>query len=152
MSAGSSNSNLGYGGHYPYVTKSPFVNATSSNNPATFGSNQRPTSCMKGGRKRKYNRTSLYKSMPRRLTKRTYRNRKGGKKTKSQRKSRRFFKGGYSQFQNNLPFTPSYSVAGTTLNAGNLALANPPPISPNKGGCVDNYNHFMKSGFPSRGH
>ena len=152
MSAGSSNSNLGYGGHYPYVTKSPFVNGTSSNSSAMFGSNQRPTSCMKGGRKGKYNRTSLYKSMPRRLKTKTRTNRKGGKKTRGKRTSRRLFKGGYSQFQNNLPFTPSYSVAGTTLNAGNLALANPPLIFPNKGGCMDNYNHFMKSGFPSRGH
>lgn len=150
MSAGSSNSNLGYGGHYPYVTKSPFVNATSSNSPAMFGSNQRPTSCMKGGRKRKYNRTSLYKSMARRFKKRTYR--KGSKKTKGKRTSRRSFKGGYSQYQNNMPNTPSYSVAGTTLNAGNSALANPPPISARSGGCIDNYNHFTNAGFPSRGH
>jgi hypothetical protein len=150
MSAGSSNSNLGYGGHYPYVTKNPVVNGTSSNNPATFGSNQRPTSCMSGGRKRKYNRTSLYKSMARRLKKRTHRKR--SKKTRSQRRSRRSFKGGYSQYQNNMPNTPSYSVAGTTLNAGNSALANPPPISLNQGGCVDNYNRFTNTGFASRGH
>ena len=150
MSAGSSNSNLGYGGHYPYVTKSPFVNATSSNSPAMFGSNQRPTSCMKGGRKRKYNRTSLYKSMARRFKKRTYRKR-GHQKTRGQRMSRRSFKGGYSQFQNNVPITPSYSVAGTTLNAGNSALATPPPYTRTISGCGDNYNHFTNAGFSSRG-
>jgi hypothetical protein len=151
MSAGSSNSNLGYGGQYPYITKNPAVNGTSSNNPATFGSNQRPTSCMSGGRKRKYNRTSLYKSMPRRIKKRTHRKR-GHQKTRGKRMSRRSFKGGYSQYQNNMPNTPAYSVAGTTLNAGNSALANPPPISLNKGGCIDNYNHFTNAGFASRGH
>jgi hypothetical protein len=51
-----------------------------------------------------------------------------------------------------MPNTPSYSVAGTTLNAGNLALANPPPYTLNKGGCIDNYNHFTNTGFASRGH
>ena len=148
MSAGSSNSNLGYGGQYPYITKNPAVNGTSSNNPATFGSNQRPTSCMSGGRKRKYNRTSLYKSMARRFKKRTHRKRGH---QRSQRRSRRSFKGGYSQFLNNVPFTPSYSVAGTTLNAGNSALATPPPIFMRNGNCVDNYNRVTNTGFGSRG-
>lgn len=60
---------------------------------------------------------------------------------------------GYAQYQNNLPFTPSYSVGGE-LDPSNLPLANPPPIHklPNCTNCVDNYNHFTGKGFPSRGH
>ena len=37
--AGSSSSNLGYGNIQPY-NNSPFVNGTSANNPANFGSNE----------------------------------------------------------------------------------------------------------------
>ena len=39
--AGSSSSNLGYGNIQPY-NNSPFVNGTSANNPANFGSNEIP--------------------------------------------------------------------------------------------------------------
>jgi hypothetical protein len=59
-------------------------------------------------------------------------------------------KGGYSQYQNNLPMTPSYSVGGP-LSASDLGLANPPPIQV-LSNCVDNYNHYTNKGFPSRGH
>ena len=60
---------------------------------------------------------------------------------------------GYSQYQNNLPLTPSYSVGGL-LKAGDLGLANPPPIQvlPSCTNCADNYNHFTGTGFASRGH
>ena len=60
---------------------------------------------------------------------------------------------GYSQFQNNLPLTPTYSVGGV-LPASQLGLANPPPIQvlPNCTNCTDNYNHYTGTGFPSRGH
>jgi hypothetical protein len=150
MSAGSSNSNLGYGGQYPYVTKSAFVNATSTNNPLMFGSNQRPTSCMKGGRKRKYYRTPLYKSMRRRKNTRHRKASRRGRLTR--RRHSRSFKGGYAQYQNNMPNTPNYSVAGNSLSSNNLALANPPPYSKLPGGCVDNYNRYTNSGFPSKGH
>jgi hypothetical protein len=63
-------------------------------------------------------------------------------------------KGGYSQYQNNLPMTPTYQVAGVNLPASELGLANPPPIKvlPNCTNCVDNYNHYTGQGFPSRGH
>ena len=62
-------------------------------------------------------------------------------------------RGGYSQYQNNLPMTPSYSVGGI-LPSSQLGLANPPPIQvlPNCTNCVDNYNHFTGKGFPSPGH
>jgi len=61
---------------------------------------------------------------------------------------------GYGQYQNNLPMTPTYQVAGVNLPASQLGSANPPPIKvlPNCTNCVDNYNHYTGSGFPSRGH
>lgn len=60
---------------------------------------------------------------------------------------------GYSQYQNNQPITPSYSVGGI-IKANDLALANPPPIQvlANCTNCVDNYNHYTGKGFQSRGH
>lgn len=73
---------------------------------------------------------------------------------KTRRNFKRNQKGGYSQYQNNEPITPSYSVAGVNIPSNLLALANPPPITrlPNCVNCVDNYNHYTNTGFPSRGH
>lgn len=75
------------------------------------------------------------------------------RKTKKMR-SRKGQSGGYSQYQNNLPMTQTYQVAGVNLPSSQLGLANPPPIKvlPNCTNCVDNYNHFLNVGFPSRGH
>jgi hypothetical protein len=60
---------------------------------------------------------------------------------------------GYSQYQNNLPMTPTYSVGGI-LSPSQSGEANPPPISSlsNCTNCVDNYNHYAGKGFSSRGH
>ena len=62
-------------------------------------------------------------------------------------------RGGYAQYQNNLPMTPTYSV-GEHLSNSNSALASPPPINvlSNCTNCVDNYNHYTNKGFPSEGH
>jgi len=75
----------------------------------------------------------------------------GGRR--SRRHSRRQH-GGYAQYQNNMPMTPTYQVAGISLPASQLGLANPPPVTTlcNTTNCVDNYNHYTNSGFPSRGH
>ena len=73
----------------------------------------------------------------------------------TRRRNRKYrMKGGYSQYQNNLPMTPTYQVAGINLPASQLGLANPPPIKvlPNCTNCVDNYNHYTGQGFPSKGH
>ncbi|MCJ7802695.1 MAG: hypothetical protein MUP82_10105 [Candidatus Marinimicrobia bacterium] len=79
----------------------------------------------------------------------------GGKRTRN-RRNRRSHKqrGGYGQFQNNQPITPTYQVAGINLPASQLALANPAPytVLPNCTNCVDNYSRFTNTGFPSRGH
>ena len=85
----------------------------------------------------------------------------GGKKSRrvqrkrgSRRSRSNKQRGGYGQYQNNLPMTQTYQVAGIDLPASELALANPPPITTlsNATSCVDNYNHFTNTGFPSRGH
>jgi len=78
----------------------------------------------------------------------------GSKRTRKHSRRHRRQRGGYAQYQNNLPLTPTYQVAGITLPASQLALANPPPIRTlsNNTSCVDNYNHNTNSGFPSKGH
>ena len=63
------------------------------------------------------------------------------------------YPGGYGQYQNNLPMTNTYQVAGVNLPANQSALATPPPATAlsNCTNCVDNYSHYTNSGFPSRG-
>ena len=77
----------------------------------------------------------------------------GKRMTRHSRNTKRRQRGG-GQYQNNLPMSQTYQVAGVTLPASELGLANPPPINvlPNCTNCVDNYNHYTNSGFPSRGH
>ena len=58
-------------------------------------------------------------------------------------------KGGYAQFYNNMPNTPSYSTGGH-LSPSLSALASPVPYQL-LGNEPDNYNHFTNSGFPSKG-
>ena len=149
---------------------------TKSNVAAAAG--QAPGICLfKGGAKvlkRKIkNITKIYKNMKKgskkmRSLKRKLRSRtiaRGASRTasraiarqiagKKRRTHRRAQRGGWAQYQNNLPNTPVYQVAGVTLPSSQLGLANPPPIKvlPNTGSCTDNYNHFTGTGFPSRGH
>jgi len=183
--SGSSASNLGYGKIAPLSNiNGAYVNVDSSQNPATFGSNEIPgfpglsgaknnidaaagiIPCIKGGAKKIKNKikniTKRYKKMKagsrkmkslkhklrrkmssRRLT--------AGRRTRHRRHRQR---GGYSQYQNNLPMTPTYKVAGINLPANQLGLANPPPytVLSNCTNCTDNYNHYTNTGFPSRGH
>ena len=75
----------------------------------------------------------------------------GGRRTRRRRHRQR---GGYSQYQNNLPMTQTYQVAGIDIPSSQLALANPPPVTvlPNCTNCVDNYSRFLNTGFPSKGH
>ena len=72
----------------------------------------------------------------------------------SSKKGKKTQKGGtYSQYMNNSPITPTYSVGGHTLPSSLSALASPPPykLLSNCTNCVDNYNHYKNSGFPSKG-
>jgi hypothetical protein len=69
---------------------------------------------------------------------------------KSKRCTRRMMRGGYSQFMNNLPSTPSMSMP-VALKPSESALASPTPFAV-QNTCQDNYNHYDNSSFPSRGH
>jgi len=176
MSAGSDASMSGYGKIAPLSNiNSKFVNVHNSHNPAMFTSKTIP-GCpglvgasnnvaaasgkwMKGGSKiikRKIkNITKLYKKMKggtRKIRSMKKRLRSKYSKTKSYRRTKHQ-KGGYSQYQNNQPITPSYAVGGV-LSASSLGRANPPPYMkyPNCVSCGDNYNHLSKTTFPSKGH
>jgi hypothetical protein len=177
MSAGSDASILGYGKVTPLSNiNNNYVNVTSSNNPSMFTSKTIPGcpglvgaannvdaaagKIFKGGSKlfkRKIkNITKQYKKMKggsRKVRSMKRRIRSKMSKMKSRRMRRkRSQRGGYSQYQNNVPMTPTYSVGGL-LSASNLGLANPPPITrlPNCVNCTDNYNHYTGKGFSSRG-
>ena len=75
---------------------------------------------------------------------------------RSRRHSRRYRRqrGGYAQYMNNMPMTPTYQVAGINLPSSQLALANPPPITTlcNTTNCIDNFDKYSMTGFPSKGH
>jgi hypothetical protein len=123
---------------------------------------------LKGGRRKK-NISSMYKKMKGRKTRRHSSNRRRhhSKRMKTRvRRVRRTMKGGkwnkkggmpnypagYSQYQNNLPMTQTYSL-GAKLAANESALANPPPVKvlSNNTSCIDNYSRYTNNGFPSRG-
>ena len=117
---------------------------------------------MKGGKK---SRRVLRKRLRSRAVGRTMMASGGRRRTRHMKSKRRFsrmqmrggshslYPGGYGQYQNNLPMTNTYQVAGVNLSANQSALANPPPATAlsNCTNCVDNYNHYTNSGFPSRG-
>ena len=185
--SGSGASNLGYGNVQPY-NNSPFVNGTSSNNPANFSSNEVPGLPGLSGAKSNIDAAAgnvpgicLFKGGAKKLkrkikniTKRYKKMKGGSKKMKSLRKKLRSRmasrslaralaggrrrtrrakrqRGGYSQYQNNQPFSLTYSTGGN-LSPSLSALANPVPIDQISNSAVDNYSRFANSGFPSRGH
>lgn len=88
------------------------------------------------------------------ISRRLARQRAGKTNRKHSRSRNRRQRGGYAQYMNNMPNTPTYQVAGVNLPASELGLANPPPITTlcNTTNCIDNYNHFTNQGFPSKGH
>jgi hypothetical protein len=63
-------------------------------------------------------------------------------------------RGGYAQYMNNLPNTPLYQVAGVNLPSSQIALANPPPYVKLSScvNCIDNFDKYSMTGFPSKGH
>jgi hypothetical protein len=177
MSAGTDASQMGYGKIAPLSNiNGKFVNVDNSNNPSGFGSNVIPGLPGLAGAKSNIDAAMgkvpgicLFKGGSKRIKRKIknivskYKKMKGGKrrvktmkkrilsaKRRDRKSRRRVMRGGYSQYQNNLPLTPGYSVGGH-LSANNLGLANPPPIKVYSN-CQDNYNHFTGKGFPSRGH
>jgi hypothetical protein len=164
---------LGYGNQTPGANiNGDYVNKDGSNYPGGFGSNEIPTSCMRGGKKIKRkikNITKQYKKMKggqkktitqimkqlsksKSLTKsiaiaggrrRSRRmNRRSSRRNRSVSRRRRQRGGSY---MSNVPNTPTYSTGGV-LSAGSSALANPVPYKVIGGNCVDNYNHFTGKG------
>ena len=141
-----------------YSFKGGFHNV--SNNRHSYSSNKIRKNIKNISRMYKNMKPKSMKRMKRNLYKKISRSMKllGGRKRKSRintitrtRKQRKQ-KGGYSQYQNNLPMTSSYSVGGI-LSAKDSAMSTPPPTQTiNGGNCVDNYNHFTHTGFPSKGH
>ena len=197
MSAGSDNSNLGYGNQNPFVGNPNLVNSDNSHYAGGFGSNETPMFgkfglpgavynvnaanscipglCYKGGAKKLKHKikniTKVYKkmkggrktfkkrvrSMKKRIMSRYH---KKGSKGKSRRNRMKGGSGlmpnypaGYSQYQNNMPMTNSYSLANVKLSASESALANPAPYQrlSNCTNCVDNYDQNINKGFASRG-
>jgi hypothetical protein len=157
VNIGSTNYSGGFGSNeIPGPPNLPGLVAAKNNVDAAAG--RLPTFHYKGGGsakgfKRKIkNITKKYKMSKKSLKKRASALRRKIKRrmTKSKRSRRHRQRGGYDQYQNNLPMTTSYSTGGY-LNPSNSALANPVPykILPNVGNCVDNYNHYTNKGFPS---
>jgi len=151
--------------HSPYSNVNPnFVNVDNSNDSSSFSSNVIPNgphtlynpfssnvlaakaSAIKGGNKKKYRH--LY--MKKKTFKRKTRKHRKSRKNKKHRKQR----GGYSQYQNNLPLTNTYALGAQNISSSMSALANPPIYTPlsNCTNCVDNYNYNINRGFASKGH
>jgi hypothetical protein len=97
---------------------------------------------MKGGSRRRHSLRKRIKSKYSKLAKNTK------SKTHKRHKKQR---GGYAQYQNNMPLTPTYSLGGV-LKPSEVGLATPPSYKVVGGNCIDNYNHFTNSGTPSKGH
>ena len=162
---------LGYGNQTPGSNiNGDFVNKDGSNYAGGFGSNEIPTSCMRGGKKLKRkikNITKQYKKMKGGINKTKSQIMKqlsksrmlskslaiaGGRRSRrmSRRMSRRNRKisrrrrhqmgGTYQQYGSNVPNTPSYSTGGV-LSASDLALANPVPYKL-LGGTANCYDNY----------
>lgn len=156
----SSASNLGYSRESPYNLSSS-VNGTSTTYSGNFSSNEIPKSNISikmGGMKKKIkNIVKHYKTMKGGKSRKIRAIKRKLKNTRYRRQSkrhRRRYRGGYSQYQNNMPFTPGYQAAGIQLSSSESALANPVPITRlgDQVNGIDNYNHYTNTGFPSRGH
>ena len=163
-------SNLGYGKEAPFSNvNDQFVNATSSNYAGNFSDN----TVLRGGLRRRIKRvTRRYKKSRRggsntfKWFKRHFKRTRGtgrrhtgrrhtGRRHTGRRRRSHSMRGGYSQYMNNMPSSASYQVAGIQLPASQLALANPAPFTKlgnEAASCVDNYNHYTNTGFPSAGH
>ena len=173
-------SNLGYGKEAPFSNvNDQFVNATSSNYAGNFSDNtvlrgglrrrikrvtRRYKKSRRGGSntfkwfKRHFKRTrgTGRRHTGRRHTGRRHTGRRHtGRRHTGRRRRSHSMRGGYSQYMNNMPSSASYQVAGIQLPASQLALANPVPFTKlgnEAASCVDNYNHYTNTGFPSAGH
>ncbi len=81
----------------------------------------------------------------------TRRRSRSQKRSKSHRRSMGQ-KGGYAQYQNNMPMTQTYSTGGP-LSPSLSAMATPPTyhVLSNCTNCIDNFSKVENAGFPSKG-
>ena len=136
------------------TVNSNYTNVSSSNNPMFFGSNETKTdpACYKGGKRTKTKIKNIYRMYKMKTSKRkrsarknklmkkySISRRRNNKKHATRRRMRKH-RGGYSQYQSNIPFTANYSTGGI-LNSNDSALANPVPYTASSS-CFDNYNHY----------
>jgi hypothetical protein len=105
---------------------------------------------MKGTKK--YSLSKLKRKLLGKGKRRSSKTKTSKRNTRRSRTRRRRQRGGYAQYENNLPMTQTYSLGGP-LSANNSALASPPPyqVLSNCTNCVDNYSRFTNNGFPSKG-
>ena len=96
--------------------------------------------------------SSIKNKLRRRTASRRMARQRAGRKNRRYTRHRKQ-RGGYAQYQNNLPMTGVFSVGAPNLPPNLSALANPPPITKlsNCVNCVDNFSKFSMTGFPSKG-
>lgn len=75
----------------------------------------------------------------------------GGRRRRTRSLRKRVQKAGYAQYQNNMPISSAYQVAGINLQPNLSALANPAPIT-KLPTWPDNYDRYTNTGSPSQGH
>jgi len=109
---------------------------------------------MVAGRKSRINKIKkqIMKLFSRKSSKSKSKKTKAMKSKRKKSKHSKKQKGGYAQYQNNVPMTQTYSLGGY-LDPSMSGASSPPPhqVLSNCTNCVDNYSHFTNSGFPSKG-
>jgi len=96
----------------------------------------------KGNRSYKYKGKRSHKYKGKRKNKRTH---KKNKLKNRRTRRRRSYKGGYHQFNSNVPISSNYSV----VPSGTSNMNAPPMIQKINGNCKDNYNHYTGKSFES---
>lgn len=95
-------------------------------------------------------RKTLFRNMKRKMTKMfsLHKHNKSNKHKMRNNHHSRKQRGGYHQFNSNVPNTPSFSTGGH-ISPSMSALANPVPFKQisNCTNCVDNYNHNTNKGY-----
>jgi hypothetical protein len=101
-----------------------------------------------GSRKIKHIRSSIQRRF---ISRKRASSLAGGRRKRTRSLRKRVQRGGYAQYQNNMPISSAYQVAGVHLPPNLSALANPAPIT-KLPTWPDNYNHYAMAGSPSQGH
>ena len=160
--AASMGAGIQHGGALPLVPSDVNSNSMLVKNPPPVNNNLRPGYGYVSGKdnllfagsgypmETPYNGNSCAQGGGRRKKRKSRRHRKKGTKKHRRRRHTRkggyVQKGGYSQYQSNIPNTPSYSQPNP---GGSVPWATGPGSFKPTNHCVDNYNHFTGKGSPS---